>query len=456
MSEVLDPPAGSTTLPGPVLSAAEVAALPPPERAEIALKSFDTAAKFRAAVQKHKGITVIKDKAGRDQAHGAAMELMRLRTGLKNEGDAVREDAAAFAKAVPVVVARLAAIVQPEEDRLKALRDAWDKAEKERKEEAERLERLRKTAIAERISDIKAHRALAKDARTSAMVQSLIDALVSRWQGYDVPALFEEFADDATVAYSVTVEAMRTTLQEKQQAEAEAERQRLAREAVEAEAKRQAEAAAKLAAEREAFEKERAAFAEQQRLAAEKAAWEAKWGGLHPNGAPMYSRTTFKDNGEPIQLNDDGTRSIFCDLLDGDEPAVESMVDLGDTAHVSVDSGEPASADVEAVDPFDIAPAMQTTAPAWVGVDLARGPDVAFEWKAPAPGVTVSHDAQADALAILANAPVATKKAPEPETPEAPTAEEIADAVAKAFNVSRTTAADWLCMRADEFFALPE
>lgn len=36
----------------------------------------------------------------------------------------------------------------------------------------------------------------------------------------------------------------------------------------------------------------------------------------HPNGAPLFSSTTFKDNGEPIMLNDDGTRSIFCDVDD--------------------------------------------------------------------------------------------------------------------------------------------
>jgi hypothetical protein len=29
-----------------------------------------------------------------------------------------------------------------------------------------------------------------------------------------------------------------------------------------------------------------------------------------------YSRTTFKDNGEPIFLNADGSRSIFCDVAD--------------------------------------------------------------------------------------------------------------------------------------------
>ncbi|MCY1166946.1 putative phage-type endonuclease [compost metagenome] len=35
---------------------------------------------------------------------------------------------------------------------------------------------------------------------------------------------------------------------------------------------------------------------------------------FYPNGAPRYSTTTFRDDGEPIMLNDDGTRSVFCDV----------------------------------------------------------------------------------------------------------------------------------------------
>lgn len=34
------------------------------------------------------------------------------------------------------------------------------------------------------------------------------------------------------------------------------------------------------------------------------------------SGGQRYSRTTFKDNGDPILLNADGSRSVFCDLCD--------------------------------------------------------------------------------------------------------------------------------------------
>lgn len=44
---------------------------------------------------------------------------------------------------------------------------------------------------------------------------------------------------------------------------------------------------------------------------------------FHPNGAPRYSTTNFRSDGEPIMLNDDGTRSVFCDVDEepGDAPA---------------------------------------------------------------------------------------------------------------------------------------
>lgn len=49
----------------------------------------------------------------------------------------------------------------------------------------------------------------------------------------------------------------------------------------------------------------------------------------YDNGAPIYSTTTFKDNGEPIMLDKDGKRSVFCDLND-DLPTEKPTLKLGD------------------------------------------------------------------------------------------------------------------------------
>jgi hypothetical protein len=34
----------------------------------------------------------------------------------------------------------------------------------------------------------------------------------------------------------------------------------------------------------------------------------------YDNGAPMFSTTTFKENGDPIMLDENGKRSVFCDV----------------------------------------------------------------------------------------------------------------------------------------------
>jgi hypothetical protein len=362
----------------------EIVLLPPPERAAIALNTEKTEAALREAVAKHKPLTEIKNKAGRDQVHGAAMELMRLRTGLVATSKQVREDAVAFTKAVSSEEARLVAIVEPEEKRLKALRDKWDEEEKARKAEAERVERLRKEAIAERINDIKAHRALAKDCRTAAMVKNLIDSLTARWEGYDVKALFEEFAQEATIAYRITVDAMQATMGEKQAAEEEAERVR--------QAQREAE-------ERIAAERARAEAAE-----AEVAALRAQ---LAAANAPA--------------------------------PAPELVVIGADLA-----SGLDMHVEVEMRVPAEVAQAVQAD------------PQGAATFLATEAAETAQEQAEiAAGFQAAATAPLPTKQQ-EPETPDAPTALAMAEAIAKAFNVSLTTATDWLCMRADEFFNLPE
>jgi hypothetical protein len=48
---------------------------------------------------------------------------------------------------------------------------------------------------------------------------------------------------------------------------------------------------------------------------------ESRFNATYENGAPMYSKTIVKENGDPIMLNKDGTRSIFCDVDDGCEAA---------------------------------------------------------------------------------------------------------------------------------------
>lgn len=397
MQDLLTPDAPTTDEATTV--AQELVVLPPPDRAALALNTNKTEAALREAVAKHKALIEIKNKAGRDQVHGAAMELMRMRTDLSKAAKELRVDAAKFSKAVTAEEDRLAAIVEPEEKRLKALRDKWDDEERARKAEAERVERLRKEAIAERINDIKDHRALAKDCRTAAMVKNLIDSLTARWEGYDVPALFEEFAKEAEAAYRITLDAMQATMSEKQAAEEEAERARQA----------QREAQERIAAERARAE---AAEAEIAALRAQLAAAQAQQA---PAPAPAPAPAA-----EPEQKT---------------EPMVLG-VDLASSPDMHVE--------VELRVPAEVAQAVQADPQGAATFLATEAAEMAQEQAEIAAGFQAA-----------ATAPLPTAKREE-ETPEAPSAEDIAKAIAQAFNVSLTTAADWLCMRADEFFNLPE
>ena len=93
--------------------------LAPIERAAIALESSKTEQHLMALATKHQSITVVKDKAGREQAHGAYIEVMRARTAVEKAAKDAREDATKFSKAVIAEAARLVAIVEPEEAKSK-------------------------------------------------------------------------------------------------------------------------------------------------------------------------------------------------------------------------------------------------------------------------------------------------------------------------------------------------
>lgn len=246
-------------------SAQALVSLAPAQRAQIALNTGRTEAALVALAAKHANITEIKDKAGREQAHGAAMELMRTRTTIADLSKKARDDATKFSKAVIAEETRLIAIIEPEEKRLKGLRDAWDEEQERIKREKAEAERKRLLAIGELITEIKNYAGLAAQCRTSAMIQELIGRLTAI---EITPEIYAEFTDDAAAAKSVTLNQMGAALKAKQDAEIEA--QRLADERAEQERVRQEQAerqrqldeqAAELARQQKALQDAQAAAA---------------------------------------------------------------------------------------------------------------------------------------------------------------------------------------------------
>jgi hypothetical protein len=245
--------------------------VPATERAALALQSSKTEQHLLTLAAKHASITEVKDKAGREQAHGAAMELTRARTTVEKAAKEARDDATKFSKAVIAEAARLVAIVEPEETRLKAVRDAWDAEQIRIKREAEEAERTRLLAITERIAEIKSYATLAMQCRTAERVGSLLAKL----HAFDMTG-FAEFEAEAARAHLDTITAMAQQREALAGREAESERLKAEREELarqQAQAKQKAdELAAQQKAEADKLAAERAEFARQQQEAADKLA----------------------------------------------------------------------------------------------------------------------------------------------------------------------------------------
>jgi len=246
----------------------------PEARAALALNSTKTAADLRALVEKHqplKGIEV-KDKATRDQLHGAGMELRTARTTVAKIAKDARDDATRFSKAVIAAEKELIAITEPLEEALLAQRDQWDEEQVRIKAEREAAERARLLAISEKIAGLRNYLTLASQCRSSERVQALFDKLAAEEITAEV---YAEFEAEATQAKAETLARIKPVLEAKQAEEAarEAEQRRIeaerlaaaeARRAAEEAQRQAAEAAAKLAAERAEFERQQRELAEQQ------------------------------------------------------------------------------------------------------------------------------------------------------------------------------------------------
>lgn len=251
----------------------QLTALPPVERAIVAL-SFETVkAEVSKLATQYADITAISNKAGRDQAHAAAMTLKNRRVEIQRRAKEVREDAVAFQKAVIAKGDELAALIEPEEQRLLKLRDAWDAEQERIKREAAETEQRRKQAHEAKIADIRAAASSAAglpSGEISKHVFAVEEADVSE-------ASFEEYAPVAARAKAETLDKLRAMQAEAEAREAEQVRIKAEQEAEAARLAAEREELARLRAEAEARRKEEerkaaeARAAEEARLAAERA-----------------------------------------------------------------------------------------------------------------------------------------------------------------------------------------
>lgn len=263
----------------------QLATLPPVERAIVAL-SFDAVkAEVTKLATQYADITTIANKAGRDQAHAAAMALKNRRVEIQRRAKEVREDAVAFQKAVIAKGEELAAIIWPEEERLLSLRDAWDEEQARIKREAAEAELKRKAWHESQVAGIRGV-VLKAGGASAAQIKELIAEVDSIKPSEELHA---EYMPVVERAKAETLDSLRTMLAEAEAREAEqarikaeqeaeatrlaAEREELARLRAEAEARRQEEE--RKAAEARAEEEARMA-AERAEIARQREAQEAK------------------------------------------------------------------------------------------------------------------------------------------------------------------------------------
>lgn len=230
-----------------------VAVLPPSERAAIVLNSAALRIELTTLAESTKDITAVIDPAGREQAHRAAMVLRGRRTAIAAKGKAARDDATKFSKSVIEEEKKLIGIIEPEEERLWELRDAYDAAEAKKEQDRIDAEVARMKAvdsaianIATPVFDASAH------TTTSAQIADAIIALqelntdAEEYRGKEAEALSAK--SDALVAmhtlYDARLASERAEVERLAAVAAENERLEAKRIELEAEAKRQAEARA--------------------------------------------------------------------------------------------------------------------------------------------------------------------------------------------------------------------
>jgi hypothetical protein len=372
------------------------ALVPVAERAQLALSSTATEVSLRELATKHVNIQVIKDKAGREQAHGAAMELMRARTTISKVAKEARDDAVKFGKAVVAEEARLVAIIEPEETRLKGLRDNWDTEQARAKAEAERIERERLLALGARIQEIRGFARLAQDCRSSDAVRRLVERLA----GLDMTG-FAEFEAEAISVLTETRQQVEQVLNTRLATEAEAARLKAEREEL---ARQQAETAERQRIESEKLAAERAEFARQQQEA------EAKVRAAAEEMAQQRAEV------ERMRAELEAAKATI-----PAEVAPEKQA-LADAVHQIADIGIELADEVIVLTEQNIAIQIDPQEAA----EISAGFDAAMT----AP-ISIGIDMSADA----------------------PPAVSLINCVAEAYGVDTETACQWLCARADDFEA---
>ena len=248
------------------------------ERAKKALAPVANEQKLIELAGKYTDLVEIKDKADLSMAKGAQSEFRTVRVNITKTGKDARDDANAFCRAVIAEEKRLVGIIEPEENRIKKLRDDYEAEQERIKAEQERIERERVAAIAKRIAEF-------ATGYNHLMPSDAIQARIAELDAIEVGDSFAEFKDQAAASLAQAKQAAAAALdaaieREKAEAEAEAKRkaeeeaQRIEAERLEKQRQEQGRQAAELRKQQEEIERQQRE--EQARIEAERQEQERK------------------------------------------------------------------------------------------------------------------------------------------------------------------------------------
>lgn len=125
----------------------EIVVIPPAERAAQAMSVAGTKEQLAEMAKASADLVAVTDQDSRKLVHDSYMVLKNTRISIEKAGKAGREDATAYSKAVIEIEKGLIAVIEPEEARLKKLRDDFDNIEAARLAEIAERERQRVAAV---------------------------------------------------------------------------------------------------------------------------------------------------------------------------------------------------------------------------------------------------------------------------------------------------------------------
>ena len=180
-------------------------------------------------------ITAITNGDGYQQCHAARMVLKNRRIEIDKHGKEVRDKAVKFSKAVILQADKFIALIEPEETRLEKLQKTWDDAREAERLEAIRVEEKRVKDLQDRVNELSGALGVAKRYNLTA---AQFAEHISDLEKVPVDDTFQEFKAGAETAKAETLATLRemhatADAREKEAAKLKADREELDRQRAE-------------------------------------------------------------------------------------------------------------------------------------------------------------------------------------------------------------------------------